>query len=314
MLAVPRRPRLFEPNVVYDITVQTVDRQFLFKPAPEITNIFGASLARAQRAFPVDIHYGLANVTHPHLGVSASDEQLNNLEPFFNLSASLVACEVNRFWHRKGPLWMSRVHMAPCVSDERAEERLYYAMTNPMKDGLVDKLSQYPGFSTYRELARGEGQRYYYFDRTAWWKQGGPAGKRRLEEFIVWLPLEVTPLPHLRQLTAPQRETRFRHGLKEKEEQFREERKSAGRIVLGVKGLRELDHKDRPKTDHKRTVQPLCHASTTEQWNEYRTRYRETQKARMEASIAFRQGRFDVEFPRGTFPPTLKTMYYASLL
>ncbi len=310
----PRRPRLYEPNVVYDITVQTVDRQFLFKPTPEITNIIGASLARAQRAFPVDLHYALANVNHPHLGASASEERLPNFEPFLNLSMSLIARETNRVWHRKGPLWMSRAHVAPCVSDERAEERLCYAMTNPMKDGLVDKLSQYPGFSTYRELARGEGQRYYYFDRTAWWKQGGPAGKRRLEDFIVWVPLEVSPLPHLQKLTAPQRETRFRHKLKEYEEKFRDQRKSAGKTVFGVKGLREMNHRDRPKSDHKRSVQPLCHASNAEQWIEYQKKFRETQKARMEASIAFRQGQFDVEFPRGTFPPPLKTMYYASLL
>ena len=176
----PRRPRLYEPNVVYDVTVQTVDRQFLLKPTPETHNIIGASLARAQRLFPVDLHYALANVTHPHLGLSAPEQRLHHIEPFFNLSMSLIAREVNRYWHRKGPLWMSRIHVTPCVDDEKAEERLYYAMTNPVKDGLVDKLSQYPGFSTYRELAQGDRRRYYYFDRTAWWRQGGPAGKRPL--------------------------------------------------------------------------------------------------------------------------------------
>ena len=310
----PRRPRLFEPNIVYDATVQTVDRQFLLKPTPEVTNIVGACLGRAQRAFPVVMHYALANVNHPHLGVSAPEERLRHIEPFFNLSQSLLARELNRHWHRKGPLWMSRIHISPCVSDDKAEERLDYAMTNPVKDGLVDQLSRYPGFSTYRELARGEAQRYFYFDRTAWWRQGGPSGRRRLEEFIEWVSLEVSPLPHLQGLTLPQCQSRFRHRLRELEERFREARREAERTVFGVKNLRQLDHRQRPRSDHRRDVQPLCHASTVEDAVEYEVRYRQTQRVRMAASLAFRQGRFDVEFPPGTFPPPLKTMYYASLL
>ena len=309
-----RRPRLFEPDIVYDVTVQTVDREFLLKPTPEINNIFGASLGRAQRLFPVDLHYALANVNHPHLGVSVPEERLANLEPFFNLSMSLVAREVNRHWQRKGPVWMSRLHIIPCVEDDKAEERLYYAMTNPVKDGLVGKLSQYPGFSTYRQLARGETERYFYFDRTAWWRQGGPAGKRRLEEFIEWVSLDVAPLPHQREMKASGRETRFRHRLREAEERFDELRRREGRTVFGVKGLRKLNHRDRPRSDHKRSVQPLCHASTVEGRVAYELRYREARQARMTASVLFRQGQFEVEFPRGTFPPPLKTMYYASLL
>ncbi len=310
----PRRPRLYEPYVVYDVTVQTVDREFLLKPTPEIRNIVGASLARAQQNFPIDIHYGLANVNHPHLGVSANEQQVQNLEPFFNQAISLIARETNRYWHRKGRLWASRAHVTPCVDDEKAEERLIYGMTNPMKDGLVEKLSQYPGFSTYSELARGDQQKYFYFDRTAWWKNGGPAGKHRLEEFIRWVPLMVSPLPHWERMTIPQQQTRFRHLLREYEEKFREERRRENRVVVGVKGLRRLNHRDRPKSDKKRDVQPLCHSSTGEGKAEYKLKYDEIQKARMIASLAFRQGCFEVEFPRGTFPPPLKSMYYASHL
>ena len=310
----PRRPRLFQPFVVYDVTVQTVDREFLLKPTPEIRNIVGASLARAQRLFPIQFHYGLANVNHPHFGISAEPDQLDHIEPFFSLSLSLIARETNRFWHRKGHLWASRAHIAPCVDDEKAEERLFYAMTNPQKDGLIDTLSQYPGFSTYAELARGEPHKYFYFDRTAWWKQGGPCGEKSLEAFIEWVPLRVSPLPGWKNLTLPQQQTRFRKGLREREQAFREERKKKSWPALGIKGLRELNPHDRPQTDRKRDVQPLCHASTIEAAEKYTQEYREIQSIRMAASLSFREGNFAVEFPLGTFAPPLKSMYFASSL
>ena len=85
---------LYEPNILYDATTQTVDREFLLKPTLEVRNILGACLGRAQRAFPVDLHYALANVNHPHLGVSAPDARLHLIEPFFNLSMSLIAREL----------------------------------------------------------------------------------------------------------------------------------------------------------------------------------------------------------------------------
>jgi hypothetical protein len=310
----PRRPRLFEPHVVYDVTVQTVDREFLLKPTPEIRNLVGAAFARAQCLFPVKFHYGLTNVNHPHFAVSADENTLCYLEPFFNLSLSLIAREANRFWHRKGSFWSCRAHITPCVSDHKAEERLFYGTTNPMKDGLVDRLSHYPGFSTYTELARGEQQKYFYFDRTAWWKQGGPNGKRSLESFIQWVPLVVSPLPHWRNLTTSQQHTRFRKRLREYEKKFARERRDISRTAAGIPGLRELNHRDRPRTDKKRDVQPLCHASSPEEKAAYKEHYSEIQQARMVASIAFRQGCFDVEFPKGTFPPPLKSMYYASQL
>ena len=157
-------------------------------------------------------------------------------------------------------------------------------------------------------------QNEVYFDRTAWWKKGGPSGKYGLEEFIQWLPLYISPLPHWERLTVYQRQTRFRKCLREYEEKFREERRVKNRTVVGVKGLQKLNQRDRPKSDNKRDIQPLCHASTEERREEYKEKYRETQKERMIASMAFRQGCFEIAFPTGAFPPPLKSIYYGSQL
>jgi hypothetical protein len=119
-------------------------------------------------------------------------------------------------------------------------------------------------------------------------------------------------LPGWRNLTVPQRQTRFRKRLREKEEEFREERSTSNRTVLGVKGLGELNHRDRPKKDKKRDVQPLCHASTPEGAVKYKEEYREIQNMRMAASLSYREGNFGADLPLGTFAPPLKSMYFAS--
>jgi hypothetical protein len=184
---------------------------------------------------------------------------------------------------------------------------------DPVKDGLVDTLKHYPGFSTFRELAQGDARQYFYYNRTAWWKQGGPAGRRGLESFVEWVELKVTPLPSHEAKTAPQRQTWFRKQVAEREEVFREERKAEGLRVAGVKRLRELNHKDRPETDDKRDVSPLSHGSK-EARKEYKRHYEEIRAQRAIASVAFREGHTDVEFPRGTFRPPIKTAYFAARL
>ncbi len=55
---------------------------------------------------------------------------------------------------------------------------LFYAVTNMVKDGLLDKVSHTKGFSCYEALATGKVEKYWYTDWTAWWKGGGKRNKK----------------------------------------------------------------------------------------------------------------------------------------
>ena len=88
----------------------------------------------------------------------------------------------------------ARIH--PCVDDAAAEQKLLYAVTNPVKDGLLESMAKSPLFSTYGHLTKGEPLRFWYIDYEAYWLAGGNQKKsHRLKDYLKWVTLFCAPLP-----------------------------------------------------------------------------------------------------------------------
>ncbi len=359
------RIRMFEPEVVYNISFGTVDRQFLFSPnhrednpllhsscpanafdlanditpVPSTINIIGSSIGRALKANPVWLHACESNSNHLHEEVSADTEHLGNIAKFEQHANSLIARGMNKILEREGHLFSSRYRMEACVSDEPAEQKLFYALTNVVKDGLVEKVSQSPFFSTFKHQAHGEILEYWYIDWEGYWEAGGDRNKQlRPKDFLKWVTVETTPLPAWMDLSENQHRTRIRKGVREIEEEQAEKRRVDKRAVIGVSALFERDPRDRPKNPRKtegqlaavavrneadpvrgvtqvrpsrraslRRSQPLCHASTPEESLSYREKWNNFRNEFIKASLDFRNGYWKREFPLGCYrPPTIR--------
>jgi hypothetical protein len=124
--------------------------------------------------------------------------------------------------------------------------------------------------------------------------------------------IALTPLPSWRGMTESQRQARFRHLVHDAEEEFLDRRRSEGRTVVGVRGLKELEPRDKPRNPKKSGRQPLCHASTAKQRRDHARRHRAMLRAHAEASARFRSGELDTEFPPYTFRPPLLTIQTSS--
>ena len=335
------RIRRFEAGVLYSAAIRCNDRQFLFRPnhnpenplldascpanaldpsnditpVPSVINIIGASIGRALARHPVDLNWFEANVHHEHDGVTPGDDaQRADIPCFFRDVHSLIARETNRLLDRENHVYGERYRAEPCLDDASAEQQLVYAMVNAVKDGQVERVSKSPFFSTYRHLAYGELLEFWYIDRTAWWRKGGPIRGNREKDHMKWIRFELKPLPGWEKLSARQRQTRFRHLVREAEEIAAREREVEGRSVVGVPALRRLDPRDRPRDPKKSGRQPLCHSSDPALRSLYERLWRDFLRAYRAASIAYRAGDFSVEFPDGSFRPPLVTMYTASAL
>ncbi len=301
-------PRWLKANSIYAHTQRTVDRQFFFKPDPVVRNIIGASAARAQKKHPVIIYYLEFNIDHEQSGIAAlsdSQEHLNNLVDFKRTFHRLLAWELNRYLDRDGAVFSTRARSVECVDNPSAEQQFFYAMTNPAKDGLVDRVAHWKGFSSYNVLARGEDEVFTYIDRTAWHRAGGKKSKKPLQAFNNSIRIEYTPLPSWESMTPPQRQAHIRREVRALEQKFRKERKASGRPAMIRAKLEKLDHRDRPKVKPPRTKKPLCHASSKEAAELYEESFREFLNAYRIASAHYRMGALDTEFPHGSIKPPL---------
>ena len=333
--------RWIQPYQVYELTMRTVDRQFLFKPnhhpknplladscpldalnmnndiIPDssIINTIGSAVGRALEKYPVQIHCFESNITHLHEKFSVNEEQRGNLPSFLRSTHSLIARGVNKTWEREGHLFAARSRFHPCLDDQSAEQKLIYAVTNTVKDNLVDTVAQSPFFSTYSHQAFGDDLRFWYIDYEAYWAAGGDRKQgHRLKNYLRWVTWECTPLPNHAGRTMHQRRTWLRQQVRDAEKSAREKRKSSGGSVIGKKRLFEEDPRNRPENPKKSSKEPLCHASDPELVKEYKKSWREFLDSFIPASADYRNGYFDREFPDGSFRPPLISIYSASAL
>ena len=335
------RIRLWEPGYVYSAVSRTVDRAFLFKPnhsrddhlldarchpealrpdndllpAPSIIDIIGSSIARALRAHPVDLHWAESNINHIHFGIGLHSAHIEEASRFLQHANSLIAREVNKTWDREGHVFAGPARVEPCLDDEVVPHQMVYAVTNTVKDGLVETVGESPFFSTFRHLTRGDPLRFWYIDWNAWFDAGGPRTRtHRIKDYLEWVELELAPLPGLAEMAEHRRRTWIRRHVREVEEKARKEVASAGRTFMGVPALFAVAPRGRPSNPKRSGRQPLCHTTVPALYREYRKRHRDFMDEYRKASLDYRNGDFEREFPVGSFRPPLITVYTSSAL
>ena len=230
--------------------------------------------------------------------------------PIVAKADSLLTRELNRLRDREGPMWSSRNRSIECVDDAAAEDRLLYSMSNPVKDGLCDKVKHWNkiSFSAYSQLAEGKREKFSYINWTKWHRAGGKRSGKEPEEFTEWVEVEFQPLPHLVDMPAVKREARLRRQLRELEQAERDKRKKQNRPSMTLTRLLKTDPRQRPQTTRVRTPMPLCHASSTGARDEFKHQWKEHLDAFITASGQFREEKFEAEFPAGSFRPPLTTV------
>jgi len=284
---------------------------FFLRPTPELRNIIGACLGRAQQKFPVKIYWVDPNVNHMHRGREPFEGLEENMSDFDQLFFSLLTREVNRMLGRggAGTIWAGRTNSEECIDDKSAEQQLLYGVTNLVKDGLLDRVAHNKGFATYHAIASGDlYERFEYIDRTAWNRAGGKRRNLPLSDFKKTVTVQYSKIPEWAHLTDSQYATRFRKEVRALEKKFREARENEGKRVAGPVKLAKLDPWGRPNHRKERTRQPLCHSSTPEGAAEYEEKWKAFLDKRAKASQLFLEGNLYVEFPKGSFRPPLVTL------
>ena len=304
-----KRPRWLRPQAAYCEVQRTVDRQFFFAPNKIIRNIIGAAIGRAQRKYPVKLYWIDFNINHKHTGKAAlsnDPEHIENLVNFDRLCNSLIARGINQYLQRDGAMFSTRNRSGEAVDDLSLEQQLFYAVTNPVKDGLVDRVAHWKGFSSYQQLATGNVERFSFINWTAWHRAGGQRGNLPPAAFTEWVEVKLSPLPAWAELPDHKRQALFRRQVRALEQLFRAEREHLGHRPMGPKKLAKINPRHRPLHPPKdKGRQPLCHASSLQGLWAYKKQYRAFLNQYYVASGLWMQGKTDAPFPAGSFKAPL---------
>jgi hypothetical protein len=240
---------------------------------------------------------------HYHMLLMVEDaEQLSAFMEYVN---SNVAREVGREVDWREKFWGDRYH-AIAVSAEPAaqEERYWYLLSQEVKEGLVEKVREWPGIHVARAVLDGERLQGYWFNRT---KEG--IAHRRGEtpgelEFAEEEEVVLSPLPCWRDWSEARIRARVAEMVEEIEKEAAADRRGRGVPPLGPMAVLEQSPHEKPKQT-KQSAAPGFHAATKAARTALREAYGWFYAAYRDAAEKLRKGDRSSSFPEGSFPPAL---------
>lgn len=276
------------PGRILFITRRCTQRQYLLRPDPVTNNAFTYLIGEAAQRFGMHVVLPQMQSNHHHgIVYDPHGNEVAFREHFHKMMAKVQNAHLGR-WEN---LWSSE---EPCtievMSPEDLLDKLVYVATNPVKDGLVERVHHWPGPNFVGALLSGKTMRAtrpkHFFSET---------GTMPEEiELSLSIPSEIID-------DIPEFLARLQRRIELAEVQFAEERQRAGRCVLGRRAVKRQSWRDSPDSrEPRRGVRPRVAARNT--WARVAALQRD--KAWEEdyrcARLLWLAG-FPAEFPHGTY-------------
>jgi hypothetical protein len=298
-----RRLRFFPDRPLVEITVRTLQGRFLLKPSPGLRDIFVGILARAAKLCDVEVHAFVCLSNHWHALVTPKDAR--ELARFCCYVNTNLSKEAGRLHDWRGPLLQRRYQAIPVSYEDRAQVgRLRYLLAHGCKEGLVAKLSDWPGAHCAHALITGEACTGLWFDRHREWLARVHGEALPLDGLVSHHQLALAPLPCWRHLPAEEIQRRAAEMIADIEREAAARHRAEGGKPLGVAGILRQNSHDQPVRSE-RSPAVLVHAASKRVRRATRLAYSSFVAAFYAAATRLRSGCRDVVFPDGCFPPSL---------
>jgi putative transposase len=272
------------------ITRRCTQRQFLMRPDPETNNAFIYCLAEAASRFGIDVLFTIANTNHHHTGIydrhGVFPEFIERFHKLFAKCQNTLRKRSENFW---SPDQTSVVRLADVGA---VLDKMTYALTNPVKDDLVEKADEWPGVSALGAILEDEpltAERPGHFFR----RDGG------MPETV---SLTFARPPGYEAMSAEDFADLVRRNVQRVEELAAEDRRRRGVRVLGREAVLQQDWRSCPDSQEPRGgLKPSVAARSRWSRVEALERNRAFRDSYASAREAFINGARDIQFPAGTY-------------
>lgn len=206
-------------------------------------------------------------------------------------------------------VWARRYSNEFLPSAEDIEEYFFYTVLQPVQDGLVEKLGDYPGYNCFSDAVRGIGRKFKVVDwkRYNWAKKRNPRGTD-IRDYTVIYTLKYERIPGYEELSQRDYSKLMHEKLERRRVAIVNKRRAEGKGFLGRDGLLGVKRGSRPRSTKTSTIsshRPRILSICPKRRAEYKAWYFGVYFAYKEASARYRAGEIGVEFPAGTYrPPT----------
>lgn len=205
-----------------------------------------------------------------------------------------------------GRFWGRRYSSEILPRDEDIEDRFFYTVLQPVQDGLVRKISQYPWYNCFHDAIWGIERKFKIVNWTAYNARLRYDPSANWRDYLEVHVLKYQRLPGYEHLSQAEYAKMMLRKLEERRIKIVKERLEKGLGFAGVEVLLNILPGSIPKNSKKSTryshrprVLCSCPKTRREMLRWYFSVYYQYQ----EASERYRNGELNVEFPLGTYPP-----------
>jgi len=205
-----------------------------------------------------------------------------------------------------GRFWGRRYSSEILPWDEDLEEYFFYTALQPIKDGLVEKLSDYEPYHFFHDAIHGIKREF----RVTNWKDYNAAKKRdpsaRIRDYQELVTLEYEKLPGYEHLSKKDYAKLMLEKFETRRVQIVNDRKAKGLGFLGPEGLRRVRPGSIPGNTKTSTIdshRPRVLCVCPQRKAEYKAKYFQTFFEYKDCSKRYREGDLTVQFPKGTYKP-----------
>lgn len=301
----PSRPIRHLPpgGGIVEITTRTIQGRVLLKPGDEANSRIGGVLGRALDQHPEVKLFGYWFLSN-HYNLLAWFPDVETMRSFMTFVNSNLARELGALYEWKEKFW-SRRYRAILVVDEDAQvKRLAYLLSQGTKEGLVARPREWPGLKSLETLLTGKKIFGRWLNRTGIYNARKCGKAIREEDFVIYYPLDLAPLPVWEKLSEDRRRVLIADLIEKIERKGAEECRRRGRSPMGAKKILAQHPHSHPSTIA-RSPAPMCHASSRKSFWKYANAYGAFLALFRELSERVLDGDLSAldEFPKRCFRP-----------
>lgn len=189
------------------------------------------------------------------------------------------------------------------------EERFFYTVLQPVQDGLVPRISDYPGYNCFHDAAWGKKKKYKIVDWTKYKRAKRSNPRVRIKDFETTYVLEYKRIPGYEELTQRQYALMLTKKLEERRGKIVAERLASGQGFVGAEALAKMipgTSAKNPKTSERHSFRPRVLSVCPFRLAECKEFYFNCLNRFRIASDKYRKGQLDVEFPDGMYRPSCR--------
>jgi REP element-mobilizing transposase RayT len=301
-LAMARSLRFIpEGGALVEVTTRTFQSRLLLTPRPLLNRIILGALARASRRYEVGAVAFAFLSNHYHLLLWVEDaRQLALFMTHFN---SKLARETGRLTGWRQKVWSRRYQAIVVSQEEEAQiDRMGYILAHGVKEGLVDRVLDWPGVHAAAALLSGLSLEGTWYDRTKEYLSKIKGKKSDPDRFAEPETLTLAPLPCWKHLSPKAYQARIASLIQQIEEDATAQREARCRQPLGAGAILRQEPRTEPNRT-KKSPAPRFHAVRKWVRKELYQTYTLFVQAYREAAELLRLGNRNASFPSGCFPP-----------